>query len=165
MKNDLFSCRSVSRSALFLLSATLFPTLNQRHPIGRRPMRRRLRMPCGPDRALSRKTQLFSTGRRPRAANIASCVRDTTGGRAWVSRLVTRRTGLLDPTLIWMKDSLAGREPQIDRIGISYMYAGAWDGEQIGRKWRLNAWRVSRWCAHHDRVPPSEPGGAARIDS
>jgi hypothetical protein len=26
----------------------------------------------------------------------------------------------------WMQDSLAGREPQIDRIGISYMYVGAW---------------------------------------
>lgn len=26
----------------------------------------------------------------------------------------------------WMKDSLAGRTPHIDRIGISYMYVGAW---------------------------------------
>ena len=26
----------------------------------------------------------------------------------------------------WMKDSMAGRTPQIDRIGISYMYLGAW---------------------------------------
>ena len=26
----------------------------------------------------------------------------------------------------WMKDSLAGRQPHIDRVGISYMYAGAW---------------------------------------
>src|ERR1700733_4903632 len=26
----------------------------------------------------------------------------------------------------WVKDSLAGREPRIDRIGIAYMYAGAW---------------------------------------
>jgi hypothetical protein len=26
----------------------------------------------------------------------------------------------------WIEDSLAGRTPQIDRIGISYMYFGAW---------------------------------------
>jgi hypothetical protein len=26
----------------------------------------------------------------------------------------------------WMKDSMAGRTPHIDRIGISYMYSGAW---------------------------------------
>jgi hypothetical protein len=32
-----------------------------------------------------------------------------------------------DPTFMqWMKESLAGREPHIDRVGISYMYAGAW---------------------------------------
>jgi hypothetical protein len=32
-----------------------------------------------------------------------------------------------DPTFMqWMKDSLAGRQSQIDRIGVSYMYAGAW---------------------------------------
>jgi hypothetical protein len=28
--------------------------------------------------------------------------------------------------LQWMQDSLAGRTPHIDRIGISYMYGGAW---------------------------------------
>jgi hypothetical protein len=26
----------------------------------------------------------------------------------------------------WMKDSMAGRMPHIDRIGIAYMYLGAW---------------------------------------
>jgi hypothetical protein len=33
-----------------------------------------------------------------------------------------------------MQDSLAGRTPQIDRIGISYMYFGAWqsrDGSSV----------------------------------
>jgi hypothetical protein len=35
--------------------------------------------------------------------------------------------GCFDPTFMqWMKDSLAGRLPHIDRVGISYMYAGAW---------------------------------------
>jgi hypothetical protein len=28
-----------------------------------------------------------------------------------------------------MQDSLAGRTPQIDRIGISYMYFGAWQSK------------------------------------
>ena len=26
----------------------------------------------------------------------------------------------------WVKDSLAGRKPQIERVGIAYMYGGAW---------------------------------------
>jgi hypothetical protein len=35
--------------------------------------------------------------------------------------------GCFDPIFLrWMQDSLAGRTPQIDRIGISYMYLGAW---------------------------------------
>ena len=40
-----------------------------------------------------------------------------------------------DPVFLrWMQDSLAGRTPQIDRIGISYMYFGAWqsrDGSSV----------------------------------
>jgi hypothetical protein len=35
--------------------------------------------------------------------------------------------GCFDPIFFqWMKDSIAGRTPQIDRIGIAYMYLGAW---------------------------------------
>src|SRR5260370_14376 len=35
--------------------------------------------------------------------------------------------GCFDPVFLqWMQDSLAGRTPHIDRIGISYMYSGAW---------------------------------------
>jgi hypothetical protein len=35
--------------------------------------------------------------------------------------------GCFDPTFLrWLQDSLAGRTPHIDRIGISYMYFGAW---------------------------------------
>jgi hypothetical protein len=26
----------------------------------------------------------------------------------------------------WIKESLAGRDPHIDKIGIAYMYVGAW---------------------------------------
>jgi hypothetical protein len=35
--------------------------------------------------------------------------------------------GCFDPVFLhWIQDSLAGRTPQIDRVGISYMYGGAW---------------------------------------
>ena len=35
--------------------------------------------------------------------------------------------GCFDPIFLqWMQDSLSGRTPHIDRIGISYMYLGAW---------------------------------------
>jgi hypothetical protein len=35
--------------------------------------------------------------------------------------------GCFDPIFLrWIEDSLAGRTPHIDRIGISYMYFGAW---------------------------------------
>lgn len=39
-----------------------------------------------------------------------------------------------DPVCLrWMQDSLAGRTPHIDRIGISYMYVGAWAKSGKGR--------------------------------
>jgi hypothetical protein len=35
--------------------------------------------------------------------------------------------GCFDPTFFaWIKDSLAGKEPHVDAVGISYMYVGAW---------------------------------------
>ena len=34
--------------------------------------------------------------------------------------------------LRWIQDSVAGRAPHIDRIGISYMYAGAWANSEKG---------------------------------
>jgi hypothetical protein len=36
----------------------------------------------------------------------------------------------IDPIFLrWIEDSVAGRTPQIDRIGISYMYFGAWQSK------------------------------------
>ena len=36
-------------------------------------------------------------------------------------------SGCFDPIFLrWMQESLAGRTPRIDRIGLSYMYLGAW---------------------------------------
>ena len=41
--------------------------------------------------------------------------------------------GCFDPVFLrWMQDSLAGRTPHIDRIGISYMYVGAWKSGKDG---------------------------------
>jgi hypothetical protein len=38
--------------------------------------------------------------------------------------------GCFDPIFLrWMEDSLAGRTPHIDRVGISYMYFGAWQSK------------------------------------
>jgi hypothetical protein len=35
--------------------------------------------------------------------------------------------GCFDPAFIqWIKDSLAGKKPHIETVGISYMYGGAW---------------------------------------
>jgi hypothetical protein len=35
--------------------------------------------------------------------------------------------GCFDPVFMqWMKDSVAGKDPHISSVGISYMYAGAW---------------------------------------
>ena len=52
--------------------------------------------------------------------------------------------GCFDPVFMqWLKDSLAGRDPHIDKIGISYMYVGAWVPNKSGngpgsRTWRHN---------------------------
>jgi hypothetical protein len=32
----------------------------------------------------------------------------------------------------WIKDSLAGREPHIETVGIAYMYVGAWVPNKSG---------------------------------
>lgn len=35
--------------------------------------------------------------------------------------------GCFDPVFMqWMKDSLAGKDPHIETVGVAYMYAGAW---------------------------------------
>ena len=41
--------------------------------------------------------------------------------------------GCFDPIFLqWIQDSLAGRTPHIERIGISYMYLGAWKSAKDG---------------------------------
>jgi hypothetical protein len=41
--------------------------------------------------------------------------------------------GCFDPTFLpWIQESLAGRDPHIDKIGIAYMYVGAWVANKSG---------------------------------
>lgn len=42
--------------------------------------------------------------------------------------------GCFDPAFMsWVKQSLAGQEPHIDRVGIAYMYVGAWVPNVTGK--------------------------------
>lgn len=42
--------------------------------------------------------------------------------------------GCFDPAFLsWVKQSLAGQEPRIDRVGIAYMYVGAWVPNASGK--------------------------------
>ena len=42
--------------------------------------------------------------------------------------------GCFDPAFMsWVKQSLAGQEPHIDRVGIAYMYVGAWVPNVAGK--------------------------------
>ena len=46
--------------------------------------------------------------------------------------------GCFDPVFLqWIQDSLAGRAPHIDRIGISYMYMGAWKSGKGGEEFHV----------------------------
>jgi hypothetical protein len=75
--------------------------------------------------------------------------------------------GCFDPTFMqWMKDSLAGREPHIDRIGISYMYTGAWvpnnSSENHGST--SSEFHVGHpWCRRAAIVSHSDLRTAARL--
>jgi len=129
MKNDLFSWTSIVKLALFLLPATLAAsaqTVPRDHP--------------------STDAEKIADALRagPRFITKDATLLDwptTAGGEYRVLRQGTNQwaclpgvpgyphdePGCFDPTFMeWMRDSLAGRQPHIDRIGISYMYAGAW---------------------------------------
>jgi hypothetical protein len=42
--------------------------------------------------------------------------------------------GCFDPVFLrWMRDSLAGRTPQIESVGVAYMYIGAWVPDTAGK--------------------------------
>jgi hypothetical protein len=43
--------------------------------------------------------------------------------------------GCFDPVFMeWIKESLAGREPHIETVGIAYMYVGAWIPNKSGKE-------------------------------
>jgi len=128
MKNDLFSWRPIIwLAALLLLPATLAA---QTAP------------PAHPTTDAEKIADALRAG--PRFITKDATLLDwptTAGGEYRVLRQGTNEwtclpgvpgyphdaLGCFDPTFMqWMKDSLAGHEPHIDRIGISYMYVGAW---------------------------------------
>jgi hypothetical protein len=129
MKNDLFCRKSIMRLALLLLSTTLAANA-QTAP------------PDHPSTDADKIADALRAG--PRFITKDATLLDwptTPGGEYRVLRQGTNEWTCLpgvpgyphdepacfDPTFMqWMKDSLSGREPHIDRIGISYMYAGAW---------------------------------------
>jgi hypothetical protein len=128
MKNGPFSWRSVARSALALLSAVAAAsaqTAPADHPsTDTEKIADALR--AGP-RFITKDATLLDWPSAPdgeyrvlrRGTNEWTCLPGVQATRG--------EPGCFDPTFMqWMKDSVAGREPHIDRIGISYMYTGAW---------------------------------------
>jgi hypothetical protein len=129
MKNRLFSVGAIIRLAVLLLSATL-------------AARAQTAPPPHPTTDAEKIADALRAG--PRFITKDATLLDwptTTGGEYRVLRQGTNEWTCLpgipdwphdepacfDPTFMqWAKDSLAGREPHIDRIGVSYMYVGAW---------------------------------------
>jgi hypothetical protein len=49
-----------------------------------------------------------------------------------------REPGCYDPIFLrWMQESLAGRKPYIDRLGMSYMYLGLWKPAKDGHEFHV----------------------------
>src|SRR5258708_18676913 len=129
MKNDLFSWRSVARSALFLLSATLAAsaqTAPSDHPsTDAGKIADALR--AGP-RFITKDATLLDWPTTPggvyrvlhQGTNECTCL---PGFPGWPHDA----PACFDPTFMqWMKESLAGGAPPIVRGGVPDMYAGAW---------------------------------------
>ena len=129
MKNDLFSWRSVARSALFWLSAALAGSAQTAPPDHPSTDAEKIgdALRAGP-RFITKDAMLLDWPTTPsveyrvlrQGSNQWTCL---PGFPGWPHD----EPACFDPTFMqWMKDSLEGHEPHIDRIGISYMYAGAW---------------------------------------
>src|SRR5215467_4191324 len=129
MRNNLSSWASIATLALFLLPATLAVSAQT----------------APPDRPSTDAEKIADALRAgPRFITKDATLLDwptTPGGEYRVLRQGSNEwtclpgipgyphdePGCFDPVFMeWMKESLAGRERHIDRIGISYMYAGAW---------------------------------------
>jgi len=125
MKNDLFSWLSTIWLALFLLPATLAASAPDRPSTDAEKIADALR--AGP-RFITKDATLLDWPTTPdgeyrvlrQGTSEWTCLPGVPG-------YPHDEPGCFDPTFMqWMKDSLEGHEPHIDRIGISYMYAGAW---------------------------------------
>jgi hypothetical protein len=129
MKNDLFSWRSAARSAPFLLSAALAASAQTARPDHPSTDAEKIAdaLRAGP-RFITKDATLLDWPTTPggkyrvlrQGSNEWTCL---PGFPGWPHD----EPACFDPTFMqWMKQSLAGGEPHIDRVGISYMYAGAW---------------------------------------
>jgi hypothetical protein len=129
MKSDLFSWRSPIRLVVFLLLSTLAGTAQTASPNHQSTDGEKIAdaLRAGPPFITNNATLLdwpAAPGGEYRVlrqgTNEWTCLPGVPG-------YPHDEPGCFDPTFMqWMKDSLAGRQPHIDRIGISYMYAGAW---------------------------------------
>jgi hypothetical protein len=128
-RSDLSSWRSVARSALFSLSATLAASAQTAPPDHPSTDAEKIAdaLRAGP-RFITKDATLLDWPTTPggeyrilrQGTNEWTCLAGFPG-------LPHDEPACFDPTFMqWMKESLAGREPHIDRVGISYMYAGAW---------------------------------------
>jgi hypothetical protein len=129
MKSDLFSWWSLIRLVIFLLAATLAATAQTALPNHQSTDAEKIvdALRAGPS-FITKNATLLDWPATPggeyrvlrQGTNEWTCLPGIPG-------YPHDEPGCFDPTFMqWMKDSLAGRRPHIDRIGISYMYAGAW---------------------------------------
>ncbi len=129
MKNNPISWTSMARSALILLSATLAASAQTALPDHPSTDAEKIAdaLRAGP-RFITKDATLLDWPTTPdgeyrvlrQGTNEWTCLPGVPG-------YPHDEPGCFDPTFMqWMKDSLAGRLPHIDRVGISYMYAGAW---------------------------------------
>jgi hypothetical protein len=129
MKNGLFSWRSIARSAPFLLSAALAASAQTAPPDHPSTDAEKIAdaLRAGPH-FITKEATLLDWPATPggeyrvlrRGTNEWTCLPGIPG-------YPHDEPGCFDPTFMqWMKDSFAGREPHIGKIGMSYMYAGAW---------------------------------------
>src|SRR5215467_7897997 len=159
MRNNLSSWASIATLALFLLPATLAASAQKAPPDRPSTDAEKIAdaLRAGP-RFITKDATLLDWPSTPdgeyrvlrQGTNEWTCLPGVPG-------YPHDEPGCFDPTFMqWMKDSLAGRLPHIDRVGISYMYAGRVGARQIGRRSWVNDQRVSCGSAYHDRKPTSE---------
>ena len=129
MKRNLFSCSSAAKLALILFSVTL--VAGAQKPAAEYPTTDKAKIADALRAAPTFITKNATILDWPAEPNVEYRVLRA-GTNDWtclpgIASLPHDEPMCLDQTsLQWMKDSLAGRTPHIDRIGVMYMLVGAW---------------------------------------